>query len=79
VIHGSADTTVNVSSGEASRDHWLKANHCGTTTTPMEPSPCVLYQGCDPGYPVAWCLHSGGHQINSTFFGPAIWNLISPL
>jgi polyhydroxybutyrate depolymerase len=77
VIHGSADTTVDVSSGEASRDHWLAANHCGTTTVAMEPSPCVVYEGCDAGYPVAWCEHTQGHMILSSFFGPAIWNFIS--
>lgn len=77
VIHGSADTTVNVSSGIASRDHWLGANHCGATTVAMEPSPCVVYQGCDPGTPVAWCEHAQGHMILSSFFGPAIWNFFS--
>jgi poly(3-hydroxybutyrate) depolymerase len=79
IIHGSADSTVNISSGEASRDFWLKANHCGTTTKATEPSPCVTYEGCDAGYPVAWCQHTQGHQILSSFFGPAIWNFISQL
>jgi polyhydroxybutyrate depolymerase len=77
VIHGAADTTVDVSSGEASRDHWLEANHCGIATGAIEPSPCVLYQGCDAGYPVAWCEHIHGHMILSSFFGPAIWNFFS--
>jgi polyhydroxybutyrate depolymerase len=76
VTHGTADDMIDFSSGEASRDHWLQANHCTTTTTPIEPSPCVLYQGCDAGYPVAFCQHTGGH-ILPTFSGPAIWNFIS--
>jgi poly(3-hydroxybutyrate) depolymerase len=77
VIHGAADTTIDVSSGEASRDHWLAANHCGATTSAMEPAPCVKYEGCDPGAPVGWCEHTGGHQIVTSLFGPAIWNFIS--
>jgi poly(3-hydroxybutyrate) depolymerase len=79
LIHGSSDTTIDISRGEASRDFWLKANHCGTTTVPVEPSPCVQYQGCDAGFPVVWCKHTGGHQINQTLFGPAFWNVFSVL
>jgi poly(3-hydroxybutyrate) depolymerase len=76
ITHGTADTTIEISRGQASRDHWLAANHCTMTTTPSEPSPCVVYQGCDAGYPVGYCEHTDGH-ILPTFSGPAIWNFIS--
>jgi poly(3-hydroxybutyrate) depolymerase len=74
--HGTADTTIDIAQGQASRAHWLAANHCTMTTAPYDPSPCVVYQGCDVGYPVGWCEHPDGH-ILPTFSGPAIWNFIS--
>jgi poly(3-hydroxybutyrate) depolymerase len=76
ITHGTADTTIDIAQGRASRDHWLAANHCTMTTAPYDPSPCVVYQGCDVGYPVGYCEHTGGH-ILPTFSGPAIWNFIS--
>ena len=63
--HGISDPTVSLSTGQSSRDFWLKANHCGTTTTPIEPSPCVEYQGCDADYPVVWCEFDGVHEVKS--------------
>jgi poly(3-hydroxybutyrate) depolymerase len=63
--HGLSDTTVSTDSGRSARDRILQQNHCGTDTTPTEPSPCVAYGGCDSGYPVTWCEFEGGHQIPS--------------
>jgi poly(3-hydroxybutyrate) depolymerase len=67
--HGTSDTVVPIADGRAARDKVLQQNHCGTTTTPVDPSPCVKYQGCDPGYDVTWCEWDGGHGIPS--FGSA--------
>ncbi len=53
----------------AARDYLIRTNHCTTTTQPIDPSPCVAYQGCDAGYPVIWCEHTGGHTVPS--FAPA--------
>jgi hypothetical protein len=47
----------------------LQQNKCGTSTTPVDPSPCVKYQGCDQGYDVTWCEWDGPHGIPS--FGSA--------
>jgi len=34
-------------------------------------SPCVRYQGCDPGYPVVWCQTTGqGHNRQDSYAGP---------
>ena len=49
----------------AARDQFAKANHCMTTTTPMSQSPCVQFNGCDPGYPVAWCPITGPMIFNN--------------
>lgn len=61
--HGLSDNVVPIADGRAARDKILQQNHCGTATTPIAPSPCVSYQGCDAGYPVTWCEFDGVHQI----------------
>ena len=44
----------------------LQTNGCSDQTTPIDPSPCVAYQGCQEGYPVIWCEQEGvGHAIPS--------------
>jgi poly(3-hydroxybutyrate) depolymerase len=63
--HGTSDTVVPIDNGRAARDKILQQNHCGTTTTPVDPSPCVKYDGCDPGYDVTWCEWDGPHGIPS--------------
>ncbi len=63
--HGLSDTVVPIADGRAARDKILQQNHCGTTTTPVDPSPCVKYDGCDPGYDVTWCEWDGPHGIPS--------------
>jgi len=63
--HGTSDTVVPIDNGRAARDKILQENHCGTTTTPVDPSPCVKYEGCDPGYDVTWCEWDGPHGIPS--------------
>jgi poly(3-hydroxybutyrate) depolymerase len=74
--HGQSDTTVPFASGQASRDHWVMANGCQTSSKPTDPSPCVTYDGCMAGYPVTWCEFPGTHQQPS--FGPdAIWKFFS--
>jgi poly(3-hydroxybutyrate) depolymerase len=71
ITHGMDDEIVGFASGEASRDHWVAANHCTSTTTPGMPPACQNYEGCDAGYPVIWCPHvdDAGHQHPS--FGRA--------
>lgn len=54
---------------------YLEMNHCGMDTKPFDPSPCVEYQGCDPGYPVVWCQTSGqAHNRQDTLARTAFWN-----
>jgi polyhydroxybutyrate depolymerase len=60
--HGTNDSLVPIASGRQARDKILQQNHCGTETKPVEPSPCVAYQGCDQGYPVTWCEWDGDHN-----------------
>jgi polyhydroxybutyrate depolymerase len=66
MTHGTDDTTISISSDETARDQYVADNHCGTTMEPVDPSPCVSYDGCDSGYPVVWCPVEGeGHAIPS--------------
>jgi poly(3-hydroxybutyrate) depolymerase len=74
--NGDNDTVVSTSSERASKDFWVKANHCQTTSMPTEPSPCVAFQGCDQGFPVTWCEFMGGHTVPS-FASGAIWTFFS--
>jgi poly(3-hydroxybutyrate) depolymerase len=70
IAHGSNDTTVNISSGEATRDFWTKQNGCSTQTKPWAPEPaCVEYQGCQTDLPVIWCVHDEAHSWPSLTFG----------
>ena len=63
--HGLNDTVVPIADGRSALAKILQQNHCGTTTTPIDPSPCVSYQGCDAGYPVTWCEWEGPHNVPS--------------
>jgi poly(3-hydroxybutyrate) depolymerase len=63
--HGTSDTVVPIEDGRAGLDKVLQQNNCGTETIPVDPSPCVEYQGCDAGYPVIWCEWDGPHGIPS--------------
>jgi poly(3-hydroxybutyrate) depolymerase len=79
IAHGRTDDVIQFSRGEAARDQWLKTNHCGTTTTPWEPTlsqnNCVAYDGCDAGKPVVWCPFDGAHVIQN-WGPPSAWKFL---
>jgi polyhydroxybutyrate depolymerase len=74
--NGDNDTVVPTAQERASRDYWVGANHCQMTSMPVDPSPCVAYQGCDADSPVTWCEFMGGHTIPS-FASSAIWKFFA--
>jgi len=74
--HGTMDTTIDISKGEAARDEFVKRNKCSMTTQATTPDGCTAYQGCAAGYPVNWCPFDGIHQP-PPFSGPAIWAFLS--
>jgi poly(3-hydroxybutyrate) depolymerase len=79
LAHDMTDNQNAFHLGELARDRILKVNGCGTETVPWDydgdpatPSPCVMYQGCMPGFPVVWCPTNGkGHsdQVGPPFPG----------
>jgi poly(3-hydroxybutyrate) depolymerase len=77
IAHGTADSTVSLSQGAASRDHWRGANGCASTSAAVAPSPCVAFDGCGPN-PVAWCPFDGGHTVPA-WVGPAVWSFFDGL
>lgn len=65
--HGDADTALPITMAQPIIDAFVKNNGCTSTTKPVEPSPCVEYQGCMEGYPVIWCIRPGDpHAIPSS-------------
>jgi poly(3-hydroxybutyrate) depolymerase len=63
IHHGTADTIVELSSGEGSRDFWIKQNGCSQTTTSTLTG-CKTYGDCDE--PVIYCVGNWDHTISST-------------
>ncbi len=63
VIHGKDDKVVGTENGPKTRDFYTALNSCGSNATPVQgytdtQSNCVMYEGCDDGYPVYWCHHT---------------------
>lgn len=75
LTHGDLDMTV---SPAVSLDHWRAQNSCGTTSRPVQPAPCVSYDGCDPSFPVTLCEFSGDHVIPS-WAPDAVWTFFAGL
>jgi len=87
VIHGKNDNVVTPANGPKTRDFYAALNHCGTTTTPVTKytdtlSNCVMYEGCDAGFPVYWCNHTDPNYSGTNHGWPAfankfLWELFS--
>jgi poly(3-hydroxybutyrate) depolymerase len=70
--HGDADTALPISMAQPIIDALVKYNGCTSTTVPVDPSPCVEYQGCLDGYPVIWCVRPGDPHAIPSFAAAAI-------
>lgn len=73
-FHGDNDTFVATSGGRAAKDEYVARNHCQAQTQPVDPSPCVEYQGCD--VPTIWCEYGGAHSPWNQM-PEAVWNFFS--
>lgn len=81
-VHDAGDGTNLIAWSRSARDRMLETNECDAppATMPVEPSPCVTYQGCLPDYPVVWCETTGqGHNRQDNFAAPAFWNFFQSL
>lgn len=82
LIHDEDDGTVPISASEQARDRHLDNNSCDAqaATSPGDHPPCVVYAGCDAGYPVQWCQTSGmGHARQDSLSAPAFWDFFAAL
>jgi polyhydroxybutyrate depolymerase len=57
MIHSPGDVVVPFAGGVEARDYLVARNACTQATVPGPVAPCVTYQGCTDGLPVAWCQH----------------------
>jgi polyhydroxybutyrate depolymerase len=81
-IHDQDDTTNVIAGSVKARDRQLTQNMCDKAAqpTPVDPSPCTLYQGCAAGYPVEWCQTMGeGHNRQDSFAPSTFWNFFKAL
>ena len=81
-IHDTTDTDNAIAGGEKARDRQLTQNSCSqpAVATPVDPSPCTLYQGCTAGDPVEWCQTSGkAHGRQDDFAPSTFWNFFKAL
>ena len=70
--HGTEDTALPITMAEPIIEVLRENNGCSATTHPVEPSPCVAYDDCDPGYPVIWCPREGDTHAIPNFAASAI-------
>jgi poly(3-hydroxybutyrate) depolymerase len=62
IIHqGTTDTIVGVSSGESTRNAWIKQNGCSDTGSAAFTG-CTSYSNCSQ--PVVYCVGSWGHTVD---------------
>ncbi len=77
LMNSTDDKTVLFDSqGVPARNYWIETNGCSEDqTTPVEPDPCVAYQGCTK--PFHWCAPTDkGHSFPS-FVHAGIWNFFA--
>ena len=74
IAHSEQDETVSFSNGQGSLDYWLASDGCDESSAePVDPEPCVAYDGCASGLAVRWCDYEGGHDWPG-FAAQGIWD-----
>jgi poly(3-hydroxybutyrate) depolymerase len=59
--HGTGDAGTLKDVADAKK-YWLDHKKCSLTgMKPVDPAPCVAYQGCVDNVPFIFCEHNGGH------------------
>jgi len=76
MAHGTSDNVVPLKDGQSALKYFIAKNGCSNETVPVNPSPCVEYQGCKEGYPVIYCEFNGGHAPQN-WAQQATWDFFS--
>jgi len=80
IIHGQADSVVPIAGGgQKSRDHWVTADTCQTSSAAYNPSPCVSYNACKADHPVVWCAIPGLDHAPWSSANTASWSFFTSL
>jgi len=79
ISQGNADLTVQL--GQQTRDFWVQKNRCNAgMRTPVDPSTCLEFMGCEPGNPVRYCEYNGDGRFNvPSFAATGLWNFFKGL
>jgi poly(3-hydroxybutyrate) depolymerase len=86
-FHGTSDSVVAISGGQAARDVFVGRNGCGAEMpsdsnwcdlagSNFQPCNCMTYDGCQEGYPVTWCEYKGDHMVAPNS-GQTIWDFFA--
>jgi polyhydroxybutyrate depolymerase len=79
VVHGTADGTVDPSSGEFDAEYWRYVNGCDESRSPTTPSPCEAYDGCPTGFSSVYCLVPGLNHFPWMPGAKAAWAMFKTL
>lgn len=70
------DTATFASYGMPARNYWFGRLGCDATSAPVDPSPCIAYEGCSQTF--HWCVReTGGHSWPSAATGASIWSFFT--
>jgi polyhydroxybutyrate depolymerase len=62
ISYGKGDEQSHITAAGKATTFWIARNGCKADgPMPVDPSPCVKYQGCKEGSPLVVCAHGGGH------------------
>jgi|SRR3569833_278447 len=86
--HGTQDHVLNITMARSMRDAMVQNNGCKAVspepTAPAGKHTEVVYEGCNPKYPLTWTVFDGDHTpspkdtgSNSTFSPEYIWKFFS--
>ena len=79
IAQGNAETASALANGRNTSNFWAKRDGCDvTTSTPVDPSPCKQFAGCDPGFAVRYCEYDGNLTLPA-FAAPGLWSFFKSL
>jgi polyhydroxybutyrate depolymerase len=73
IIHGEADGSEPIASGQDSLDKWTTQNGCDAASVTTTVTECEARTGCTA--PLWWCQHTGGHEVPA-FVAEAAWGFL---